>query len=415
MRPLALAVAVVLAVLLIVAYGGRTTGQSAIVAGATLPAEQAPRAASGGSASTQHYEYVFPDGAMYVYDIDHALRLVQRVNLPATSDGIRGAVASPATHMLYISHGGDGGGAGNGSLLAYDLVSQRVVWDKHYGRGIDSMAISPSGARIYMPDGELSGDGIWSVIDARSGQVIGEISGGTGPHNTIVGLSGKRVYLGGRNSPYLDVASTATNQVVKRVGPLASGVRPFTINGRETIAYTTATGFLGFQVSSLVTGRVLYTVTFGSRFRWDPANFGPSAPSHGISLSADERQLWVIDAPNGYVHVFDVSGVPQRAPRRIADIKLSHPLTGDESGCSYDCPRDGWIQHSRSGCFVFVGDSGDVLSASGFRPVAFLPPLRDTRKHIEIDWRAGRPVATTSRSGLGYVTHGRRPRPPACR
>jgi DNA-binding beta-propeller fold protein YncE len=356
---------------------------------------------------------VFPDEAMYVYDIDHGLRLIQKVDLPGIT-GIRGAVASPRTHMLYISHGGDGDGNGNGSMLAYDLLSNKVVWDRHYDHGIDSMAVSAAGSRIYMPDGELSSDGVWKVIDARSGSDIAQISGGTGPHNTIVGLSGKRVYLGGRNSPYLNVASTATNNVLKRVGPLESGVRPFTINGRETIAYTTATGFLGFQVSSLVSGRLLYTVKFGSRFGYDPAQFAPSAPSHGISLSPDERRVWVIDGPNSYVHVFDVSDVPRRAPRRIADIKLNNPLTGRESGCSYDCARDGWVQHSRSGCFVFVGDSGDVLSAATLRPVAFLPALRDSRKHIEIDWRGGVPIATTSRSGLGYVTRGQRPRPPAC-
>jgi hypothetical protein len=79
-------------------------------------------------------------------------------------------------------------------------------------------------------------------------------------------------------------------------------------------------------------------------------------------------------------------------------------MRGDESPCAYDCARDGWIQHSRSGRFVYVGDSGDVFSASTYRPVAYLPAMRESRKHIEIDWRDGVPVDTTSRSGLGYVT-----------
>jgi DNA-binding beta-propeller fold protein YncE len=387
----------------------------------TAPPQRIP-AASGthrygsvASSATRHYEYVFPDGAMYVYDIDDHQRLVQTVQLPGIT-GIRGVVASPRTHILYISHGGDGGGSGNnGSLLAYDLVSQRVLWDHAYSRGVDSMAISPDGRRIYLPDGELSTDGIWSVVDAGTGDVIGEIPAGLGPHNTVMSLDGKRVYLGGRNYAYLDVASTDTNRVIRRVGPLKSGVRPFTVNGRGTIAYTTATGFLGFQVSSITTGRVLYTVTFGSRFRWNPATFPASAPSHGISLSPDERRLWVIDGPNSYVHVFDVTGVPRRPPRLIANIRLAHPLTGLESSCSYDCQRDGWLQHSRSGCFLYVGDSGDVYSALTLRPVAFLAPLRDTRKMLEIDWRNGLPVATSSRTGLGYVTHGRASAGAACK
>jgi len=185
------------------------------------------------------------------------------------------------------------------------------------------------------------------------------------------------------------------------VGPLLSGVRPFTVNGAETTAYTTATGFLGFQVSSLRSGRVLYTENFGPRFTFDSSSFVPTAPSHGISLSPNSRRLWVIDAPNNYVHVFDVSGVPARSPRRVADLRLRHALSGSEAGCAYDCLRDGWLQHSLDGCLVLVGDSGDVFSTTSRRIVAFLPALRQTRKFIEIDWRGGHPVATSTRSSFG--------------
>lgn len=366
---------------------------------ATVAASAAPRLASG--RSTHHYEYVFPDGSVYVYDIDAGQRLVQRISLPMAR-GIRGVVASPATHTLYVSYGGDGGSNGSGSLLAYDLIGERVLWQRSYHTGIDSMAISPDGARIYMPSGELDSSGVWSVLDARDGHAIGSIQGGSGAHNTVMSLDGSRVYLGGRDHDYLEVADTATGRVVQNIGPLRSGVRPFTINGRQTLAFTTATGFLGFQVSSVSTGRVLYTQAFPG-FSWSPASFAPSAPSHGISLSPDERQVWVIDAPNGYVHVFDVSGLPRRAPRLLRNLRLSHAMTGEESPCSYDCARDGWVQHSLDGRFVYVGDSGDVFSERTFRRVAYLEPLRNTRKMLEIDWRGGTPVATSSRQGLGYV------------
>jgi DNA-binding beta-propeller fold protein YncE len=382
-----------------------TLGACAASPGARGPSSvetAAPRVASQENSDVQHYLYVVPDQSIYVYDIDHGYRLVQRIALPRLT-GVRGVAASPATHTLYISHGDDNGPDGSGSLLAYDLLSGHVLWDHSYRRGIDSMAIDSTGDRIYMPDGELSSDGIWTVIDARSGDVIGRITGGKGPHNTVVGLSGARVYLGGRDSPYLAVASTRTDRVIRRIGPLRSGVRPFTINGAETLAFTTATGFLGFQVSSIRTGRVLYTSGFGSRFRYNPATFAPSAPSHGISLSPDERELWVIDAPNSYIHVFDVSGLPDRPPRHVADIKLADRLVGSERGCSYDCARDGWLQHSLDGRFVYVGDAGDVIDTRSLRVVAYLPALRQTRKMLEIDWRGGVPVATSSREGLGYV------------
>jgi DNA-binding beta-propeller fold protein YncE len=399
-RPLLLAGALVVCLSLLVSLGcsSGSHAQATTVAGGKPSTAATP---AGAAATVHHYEYVFPDGSIYVYDMDAGQRLVQHVELPMAK-GIRGVVASPRTHTLYVSYGGDGGGNGNGSMLAYDLLAGRVLWQRSYSTGIDSMAISPDGSRIYMPTGELSSGGTWLVLDGRDGHVITTIEGGNGPHNTVVSLSGRHVYLGGRAHDYLEVADTRTNRVFRNIGPLRSSVRPFTINGRETLAYTTATGFLGFQVSSIASGRVLYTANVPG-FSYSPANFGLSAPSHGISLAPNERQVWVIDAPNSYVHVFDVSHVPAAAPKLIANIALPHQMTGEEDPCKYDCGRDGWLQHSRNGRFVYVGDSGDVIDTRTFRPVAYLSTLRQTRKMLEIDWRGGVPIATTSRSGVGYV------------
>jgi len=354
-----------------------------------------------GSGITHHYEYVFPDGGMYVYDMDNGHALIKTSSLP-TMAGVRGIVASPVTHMLYVSYGGDGGGNGNGSLLEYNLLTDTVVWKQNYSHGIDSMAIAPDGKTIYMPDGELTSDGTWYVVDANTGNETGTINGGTGPHNTIVSLNGKHVYLGGRNHNFLEVADTATNQVMKNIGPLLSGVRPFTINGKETLAYISTTGFLGFQVGDITTGKVLYTMPIRG-FSWD--GNGPSDPSHGISLSPDEKELYVIDWPNNYVHVFDVSNVPASAPKQVADIQLVRSMHHDETPCAYDCLADGWLQHSRDGRFVYVGDEGDVIDTATRKAVTNLGTLYNSRKMLEIDWQDGVPIFTTSRSGVGYVTN----------
>src|SRR6266571_4595102 len=373
-----------------------STGTAGTTASVTAGAPTPTR----GSSTTRHYEYVFPDGEIDVFDMDHSHALIKRISLPQTMGGVRGVVASAVTHMLYISYGGDGGNNGNGSMLKYNLLADQVVWTKSYSHGIDSMAISPDGKKIYMPDGEITPDGTWYVVDANTGEDIGTISGGTGPHNTIVSLNGAHVYLGGRNYNYLEVADTATNQVIKKIGPLKSGVRPFTINGAETIAYISVTGFLGFQVGDITTGQVLYTVPING-FSWD--GNGPSDPSHGISLSPYEKELDVIDWPNSYVHVFDVSRVPNSPPRQVADIKLSRSMNHQESPCAYDCLADGWLQHSRDGRFVYVGDAGDVIDTATRQVVINLSALYNSRKHLEIDWANGVPVFTTSRHGLGYV------------
>lgn len=399
-RPLLLAGALAGVLWLLVSLGCSSGSHAQATTAAGGKPSTAAAAATGGAA-VHHYEYVFPDGGIYVYDMDAGQRLVRRVSLPMVK-GVRGVVVSPPTHIVYISYGSDGGGNGKGAMLAYDLLRGRVLWQRSYSTGIDSMAISADGSRIYMPTGELSSGGEWLVLDGRDGHVISSIQAGRSPHDTVLGLSGRYVYLGGRNHNYLEVADTQTNQVVRNIGPLRSGVRPFTINGTETLAYTTATGFLGFQVSSITSGKVLYSQTFPG-FTYDPSTFPSSAPSHGISLSPDERQVWVMDGPNSYVHVFDVSHVPAEPPKLVANIALPHRMTGQKVLCAYDCARDGWLQHSRNGRFVYVGDSGDVLSTRTLKPVGFLPMLRQSRVMLEIDWRAGVPVATTSRQGMGYV------------
>jgi DNA-binding beta-propeller fold protein YncE len=263
------------------------------------------------------------------------------------------------------------------------------------------MAITPDGKTIYMPDGESSGDGRWYIVDADSGDDTGVINAGTGPHNTLVSLNGKHVYLGSRYTPYLTVVDTSTNQIIQKIGPLqGNGVRPFTINGRETLAYMSTTGFLGFQVGDIQTGKILYTVPIQG-FTWDGS--GATDPSHGISLSPDEKELYVLDWANSYVHVFDVSKVPASAPRQVADIRLSRSMHHNESPCAYDCLADGWLQHSADGRFVYVGDEGDVIDTASRHIVANLDTLYNTRKMLEIDWQNGVPIFTTTRQGMGYV------------
>jgi DNA-binding beta-propeller fold protein YncE len=348
-----------------------------------------------------HYEYVFPDNSIYVYDIDNRGALVKHVSIP-TSGGVRGTVASAVTGMLYISFGNDRGSGG--SMLKYNLMTDQVVWVKRYPFGVDSMSVSPDGNKIYMPIGELASRGIWKIIDANNGKVTASIdSGGAGPHNTVSSPDGARVYLGARFSNTLVVASTKTNEIIRRIGPVSGtgGIRPFTINGAQSLAFVTLSGFLGFQVGDIKTGKILYTVPVqGFRTAARPA----SAPSHGISLSPDEKEIYLMDSGNSCVHVFDVAGLPGSSPKQVADIRLKGALSGKESPCAYDCLKDGWLHHSRDGRYVFVGDSGDVIDTNFRKTTMTLTALANSRKEIEIDFEDGvrLPIwAMNNRSSVG--------------
>ncbi len=376
----------------------------------TLP-QSTPTQTPTPTGGTQHLLYVLEDSSMTVYNMDNNFSQINILSYPAHG-GIRGIAADPQAHMLYVSYGGDGGGNGNGSLLKYDLVANKPVWTKNYTHGIDSMAITPDGTKLYMPEGEIASGGKWYIIDATTGNETGSIdtSGGTndnGPHNTIVSLNGQHVYMGDRNlahngSNYFYVASTTTNQIMQKVGPFQSGIRPFTINGKETLVFTSVTGFLGFQVADLTTGKVLYTVPIKKPTGASCNNSGATDPSHGVSLSPDEKELYVIDYTCNYVHVFNVSNAQTTVPQQIADIPV-HPFNQNQANCAYDCLGDGWLLHSTDGKYVFVGDTGDVIDTTARKSIANLNALFNSRVYIEIDWKNGIPTSTTTRSGLGYV------------
>jgi DNA-binding beta-propeller fold protein YncE len=351
------------------------------------------------SSGAQHLEYVFNDGPVNVYDIDNGFRLVETFTIPGTSRGVRGVAVAPATHMMFISYGGDGGGNGNGSVLAYDLVSRRVVWSVNLNTGIDSGAVSADGKLLYMPDGENASNGNWYILDTANGNVIGKIeTPGNGPHDGVMSADGKLLQLGDRNYSHLLVYNTQTGKLQQQTGSLEGGVRPNTINGSDSISFTTATGFDGFQVSAINKPGmpVLYTDSFG----------GCSGPfttcSHGISLSPDNKQVYVIDTVHKQVQAWNVHGVAEGiAPTHLANVPVDG-LEGQEKGCAYDCGRDGWLQHSLDGRYVFVGDSGDVIETATQKVVARIDSLLNSRKFVEIDWSGGVPIASSGRQGIGY-------------
>jgi hypothetical protein len=161
-------------------------------------------------------------------------------------------------------------------------------------------------------------------------------------------------------------------------------------DGEHAVVYTTERGLLGFRVFDPAAFK-RYVVGFKG-FTWNP-QFGPDPPSHGLSLAPDRPELWVLDAPNSTVHVFDVSGVPKERPRPLEDIRLSKPLSGDENPCTArPCGRLGSLQHSADGRFVYVGDAGDVIDTETRATTANLDALHNSRVHLEVDFVDGRPV-----------------------
>jgi DNA-binding beta-propeller fold protein YncE len=314
-----------------------------------------------------------------VFDIDHGYKFVKRIatwDVPAGEDpdNVKGIAASAKTGIVYVST--------TKRMAAFDAVSGRKLWDSPFEGGCDRMSLSPDGKILYAPSFEGPH---WNVIDALTGKVVAKLEPKSGAHNTIYAPDGSAVYLAGLRSPLLSVADPKTHTIAKTVGPFANSIRPFTVNGSNTLCFVNVNGLLGFEVGDIKTGKKLYRVEIQG-FKDGPVK-RHGCPSHGIALTPDEKELWVADGPNNYIHVFDATVMP---PKQMTDIKVR------------DLP--GWITFSIDGRTVYSA-SGEIIDAQSKKIVATLKDElgRDfqSEKMLEIVVDGGKVVRAGDQFGIG--------------
>src|SRR5678816_2600886 len=203
-------------------------------------------------------------------------------------------------------------------------------------------------------------------------------------HNTVMALDGSKVFLAGLRSPLLRVVDTTTDQIVKEI-PFSAPVRPFTVNGTSTLAYVNVNGLLGFEIGDLSSGKFLNRVEVPGYSKGPVKRHG--CPSHGVGLTPDEKELWLTDAFNERLHIFDSTVMP---PKQVATIKLRD--------------QPGWITFSRDGHYAYPS-TGEVVDVATRKIVAQLTDEKgravQSEKMIEIAFEGRRPVVIGDQFGLG--------------
>ena len=318
-----------------------------------------------------------------IYDIDQGHRFVKRIPVSYLDDkdpadkapeNVKGICASAATKRLYVST--------LTRLGCIDLVSEKLLWVKRYPGGCDRMSITPDGKKIYLPTLEKDD---WHVVDAETGNVITVISPKSGAHNTVMAVDGSKVFLAGLKSPLLRVVDTKTDQVVKEI-PFSSPVRPFTVNGAATLAYVNVNGLLGFEIGDVATGKFLHRLEVPGVRQGPVKRHG--CPSHGVGLTPDEKEVWVVDAFNKAVHVYDNTAMPPRYVQTIGNL--------------IDDP--GWVTFTLQGDFAYPS-TGDVIDPKTKKITARLKDEQgrdvQSEKVIEIQWAGGAPVRNGDQFGVG--------------
>ncbi len=350
---------------------------------------EAAEFATTATAHSQNYLFVACPGVrnyleygghgLLVFDIENDHAFVKRIPLGGLDENgkpinIKGICGHAASGRIFVST--------IKSLMCVDMVSGELLWENAYEGGCDRMSITPSGKFIYQPSFEGPH---WLVIDAATGEVITKLLLNSRAHNTVIGLDGKFAYMAGLGSPMLSIAKTETHELSKPVGPFAASIRPFTVNAAQSRCYVCVNELLGFEVGDISTGKKLFRVEV------EGVELGPvkrhGCPSHGIGLTPDEREIWVVDAHNRRVHIFDNQTEP---PRQLESIQLA-----DEPG---------WITFSLDGRWAYPS-TGQVIDTKTRKIVRQLTDEHgadvQSEKMLQIIFEDGQPKSVGDQFGLG--------------
>jgi hypothetical protein len=142
---------------------------------------------------------------------------------------------------------------------------------------------------------------------------------------------------------------------------------------------------LGFEVADLHSGKVIQRVEVTGFSKGAVKRHG--CPSHGIALTLDERELWLADAHNSRLHIFDLTG---EAPRQIDSVVLRD--------------QPGWITFSIDGKRVYPS-TGEVIDVATRKIIATLTDETgaavQSEKLLEIDFENGRVVRAGDQFAIG--------------
>src|SRR5215813_14833696 len=173
-------------------------------------------------------------------------------------------------------------------------------------------------------------------------------------------------------------------------------VRPFVINHDATRVYANLNNLLGFEIGDVTTGKVIKHIEAPAEMwkdKWTNRDklglrfFGHGCPSHGIALTPDESELWVVDNINYGVLVYDNTG-------EWPVYRSTFPTTASAD----------WITMGLDGQYALLS-SADVVDVKTKKIVAQMKdeygkPMH-SEKYLEMAFSGGKLVRTVSQFGEG--------------
>ena len=302
--------------------------------------------------------YAAVPGSIVVLDAKHDYTFVKRIVFeekpaPLPLESIAGMAASIATNMVYVST--------RGHLHAINLLTEKVVWSNAYEPGTccERGQVTPDGLTL-----EVGSDlkNFHRVIDARTGKVKGIIPTPQSMfnHNMNMSPDGTTVF----DAPNGNTMTIADMATMKPTGTItfSDHIRVFVINHDASRVYANLNNLLGFEIADVKTRKVIKRVEVPGEMwkaKWADPNqhfYGHGAPMHGIAMTPDESEIWIPDAINNQVLVYDNTGEWPKLDL-TKSIKTEAP--------------NGWITMGLDGKLAYMA-SGDVVDVKTHKIVGQL-------------------------------------------
>ena len=371
-------------------------------AGSSDPRDSGPHVAKGFGKRDRRLVYVtLPGGSaggqfssemngvgIVVLDVDRNFEFVKRIptwDVPASisPEEVSGVAASTATNMIYLST--------RGRLGAFDLGTDKMAWENTYdGFCCERPEVTPDGKTLVV--GSDLQD-FWYVIDAQNGKLKGKIQAPKSmfAHNMALSADGNTVFMA-PNGVTMTVGDVPSMKAIKTI-TFSDHVRPFVINHDATRVYANLNNLLGFEIADVKTGKVIKRIEAPAEM-WKPqwadvkkSFFGHGCPSHGIAMTPDESEIWVVDNINYGVLVYDNTG-------EWPKLKMTFPTTASAD----------WITMGLDGKYAFLSSS-DVVDVESKKVVTQMKdeygkPMH-SEKFLEMSFSDGKLVRTVSQFGEG--------------
>jgi DNA-binding beta-propeller fold protein YncE len=320
-----------------------------------------------------------------VLDVNDNYRFIKRIpaiHVPASMspEQVSGVAAHPATNMIYVAY--------RGRMAAIDLATEKLVWEQTYdGNCCERPQITPDG-KVMIVGADLPHD-YWYVINTKTGKLITTIKAPLSPlaHNLNLSPDGKTAFMA-PNGKVMTIASMETYKVTKTIR-FGDNVRPFVINHDASLIYANTNNLLGFEVADVATGKIIKRVEVPG-FNWksrlkEPMPHG--CPSHGIALTHDESEVWIVDGLNDFVHVFD---------NTVETPVLKHSIKTGKGPA--------WITVGLDGKYAYVS-SGDIIDIKTHRVVDQMKDeygkVMRSEKLLDMTFRDGKLQRVSNQFGNG--------------